>query len=267
MSDYQLGVIGGGNMATAMLRGVLGSKLLAPGQIIVSEPDAQRRSDLSNLGLATTDDNRQAAACRRVLLAVKPQVMAEVLQNVAPDVRPEALVISIAAGLTTGWLDAALGGRGRVVRVMPNTPMLVGEGMSAVAPGPRAGEDEVAWTLRLCRTAGRAIQVDERSMDAVTAVSGSGPAYVFYLAEAMVAAGLAEGLDEATAQALAAQTCLGAGKLLRDSSESPQQLRRKVTSPGGTTERAIETMDAACVNDALVRSIRAAAQRSRELAG
>jgi pyrroline-5-carboxylate reductase len=180
-------------------------------------------------------------------------------------VRDDATVVSIAAGVSTAALDAGLGGQGRIVRVMPNTPMLVGAGMSAVSPGPRAGDEDVRWTCGLFAASGRTVVVEEAMMDAVTAVSGSGPAYFMYLVEAMTAAGAAEGLPAETALELARQTCLGAGMLMTKTGERPQDLRAKVTSPGGTTQRAIETMEAAGVKDKLVAAVRAAAARSREL--
>lgn len=267
MAEYQLGVIGAGNMAEALVRGAIGGGFLSPDQIVVCDPMPQRRELFSGeLGVSAEQDNAIAAACPHVLLAVKPQMMAEVLESIAPAVQDDALVVSIAAGVATSFLDEKLGGRGRFVRVMPNMPMLVGEGVSAVAAGARATEQDVQWTRDLVSSSGQAVVVDEAMMDAVTAVSGSGPAYFFYLIEAMIAAGQAEGLDADTAALLAAQTCVGAGKLLLKTGETPQELRARVTSPGGTTQRAIETMDADGVKDSLTRAIRAAAERSRELA-
>ena len=266
MSDGRLGVIGGGNMAEAILRGVLRAGVLGPEAIVVSEPDQRRREVLSReLGVSCLSDNLAVAAAENILLAVKPQVMGGVLAEIAPAVSNQARVISIAAGTTTAAIDRALGSRGRIVRVMPNTPMLVGAGVSALASGPRATQDDVDWTRRILESAGQVVIVRDDQMDAVTAVSGSGPAYFFYLVEAMVSAGQAEGLDEPTARLLASATCWGAGKLLLGSDDSPADLRRKVTSPGGTTQRAIETMDAAGVQASLVAAVRAAALRSREL--
>ena len=263
---YQLGLIGGGNMAEAILRGLLGAGFLMPSEVIVSEVLPARRAHLEQLlGVATTDDGTLPAACPRVLLAVKPQMMAPVLAQIAPHVQADATVISIAAGIRTSVIDKALNGRGRIVRVMPNTPMLVGAGASAVAAGPRAQELDIDWATRLFAASGTVAQVEESMIDAVTAVSGSGPAYFFYLVEAMVQAGVAEGLDLDVALELARQTCVGAGKLLAESQEKPETLRARVTSPNGTTQRAIETMDAANVKASLVKAIRAAADRSREL--
>ena len=266
MAEYQLGVIGGGNMGEAVLRGLVGRKVLSAGEVVLSEPLAGRRELLAReVGVTCVGDNLTPAGCPRVLLAVKPQVMARVLDEIAPAVRKDATVISIAAGITTSFIAARLGGRGRVVRVMPNTPMLVGAGAAAVAAGPGATDEDLAWTEKLFAASGRTVVVAEKLMDAVTAVSGTGPAYFFYLIEAMIAAGVAEGLDPHAAAMLATQTCAGAARLLAESGQSPQDLRARVTTPGGTTQRAIETMDAAGVKEALVRAIRAAAARSREL--
>ena len=266
MSDYQLGSVGAGNMAEAILRSVVRSGLLNALDVIASDISAERGQFLATeLGIAATTDNEKPAACPRVLLAVKPQTIDGVLEEIAPAIDADAIVISIAAGISTAWIDASLGGRGHVVRVMPNTPMLVGAGISAVAPGPRATDEDVEWTRKLFAASGQALVVDEAMMDAVTAVSGSGPAYFFYLVEAMIAAGIAEGLPEEVARELAVSTCAGAGKMLLETGEAPEVLRDRVTSPGGTTERAVEILDTAGVKDTFTKAIRAAAERSREL--
>jgi len=267
MAKYELGIIGVGNMGSAIVRGVVAAGVLPAGAIVLAEPLQGRREALRPLGVTVTADNTVAAGCPRVLLAVKPQVLAGVLRDIAPLVPADALVISIAAGIRSAAIDAQLKSRPRIVRVMPNTPLLVGAGVSAVAAGPRATQDDLAWTQRIFGACGTTIVVAEELMDAVTAVSGSGPAYFFYLIEAMIAAGMAEGLDRDVAASLATQTCAGAAKLLAQSGKSPQELRAAVTSPGGTTQRAIETLEAAGVQAALVQAVRNAAQRSRELGG
>jgi pyrroline-5-carboxylate reductase len=266
MPDCQLGVIGAGNMAEAVLRGVIRGNLLPHGAIIASDPVFDRRQNMArNVGVTCVQSNLIPAACPRVLLAVKPQTMAQVLEEIAPVVRAEATVISIAAGIATGFLDERLGGRGHIVRVMPNTPMVVGAGVAALAAGPRATGDDVQWTQKLFAASGQTCVVAEPLLDAVTAVSGSGPAYVFYLVEAMIAAGVAEGLSPEVARMLAVHTCGGAARLLSETGQAPEVLRAKVTSPGGTTQRAIETMESAGVKARLIEAIRAAAERSREL--
>jgi pyrroline-5-carboxylate reductase len=267
MSNYELGVVGGGSMAEAIVGGALRAGFLAAGQIVVAEPLAERREKLAgDWGISCVADNATAAACPRVLLAVKPQVMADALTGAATAVSPDALVIGIAAGLSTGWYDERLGGTGRIVRVMPNTPLLVGAGASGLCAGPRAAKTDLAWVRQLLTCGGGlAVELDEPEMDALTALSGAGPAYFFYLIEAMVAAGAAEGLSPADAAALTVQTCAGAAKLLEATGQTPEELRRRVTSSGGVTQRAIEILDAAGVKDRLVEAIRAAAARSREL--
>jgi pyrroline-5-carboxylate reductase len=261
-----LGVIGFGNMGEALLRGVVRSGFLPAASIVAADPSAQRRRVCAErLGIEAAEDNAAPAACPRVLLAVKPQVIAQVLDGIAPRVAADALVISIAAGVTTARIDERLGGKGRIVRVMPNTPMLIGQGLSVLAAGPRATRQDMQWALELFGVCGQAVRADERHMDAVTAVSGSGPAYVFYLVEAMIAAAAAEGMDAELAETLAVQTCAGAAALLRETRRPPEALRAQVTSPGGTTQRAIEVLDAAAAKDTLVAAIRAAAERSREL--
>lgn len=267
--DYELGVIGGGNMAEAILAAAVRSGFLSAEKIVVSDPAEARRDKLAKeLGVTCRETNDASASCPRVLLAVKPQVMGTMLQADSKKFRDDALVITIAAGLSTAFFDAKLGGGGRIVRVMPNTPMLVGQGASAVTAGPRATRDDVTWTRKLFTCGGGlGVEVEETLMDAVTSVSGSGPAYFFYFIEAMVQAGVAEGLSPDIALQLATQTCAGAAALLTETGEDPAELRRRVTSPGGTTQRAIETLDAEGVQEKIIAAVRACAERSRELGG
>ena len=265
MLDYELGVIGAGNMAEAILRGVVKSNWLHRDAIVAYDPVIAREQTLAiELGILCARDNTMTGSCPHVLIATKPNVVAEVLDEIRPVVRDDATIISIAAGITTAFIDERLQGRGRIVRVMPNTPMLVGAGMSAIAAGPRATNEDVHWTQRLFAASGLTVVMKEDLMDAVTGLSGSGPAYLFYLIEAMTAAGVAEGIDPEVAEMLATRTCIGAGQLLAETRKSPEELRRKVTTPGGTTERAFEIMEAAGVKETLVKAIRAAAARSRE---
>jgi len=266
MADYQLGIIGAGNMAEAILRGALAANVLPHSAVVASDTSAERRKHITNrMQVTCVADNVTPAGCPHVLLAVKPQVMGEILAGLANAVRADATVITIAAGVKTAFVDERLGGQGHIVRVMPNTPMLVGSGVSAVAPGPRATDDDMRFTEMLFAASGRTVTVAEDLMDAVTAVSGSGPAYFFYLIEAIVAAGVAEGLDERVALELATETCAGAAKLLRETGDPPAALRAKVTSPGGTTQAAVKVLDAAGVQTTLAEAVRRAAARSREL--
>lgn len=266
--DYELGVIGAGNMAEAILRAEVHSGFLSPGEIVVSDILQERRQKLAGeLGVGWAPDNLVSARCPRVLLSVKPQNIDEVLDEIADVVQDEALVISICAGVPTSHIDEKLGGRGHIVRVMPNTPMLVGAGMSAIAAGPRANDDDVQWTERLFASSGKTVPVDENMMNTVTGVSGTGPAYFFYLIEAMIEAGMADGLSYEFAYQLSVQTCAGAAKLLADTNERAEELRRQVTSPNGTTQRAVEVLDKAKTKDVWIQAVRAATQRSRELGG
>jgi len=267
MADVQLVLIGAGNMGEALLRGVLAAGVMAPADVAAVEPRAERRTALgASLGIAMAADLAAAPAAEAYVLAVKPQQMPDVLPVLAGRLPAAgALVISMAAGITTRHLAAGLGPAARIVRTMPSTPMLVGRGCTGLCRGPGATEKDIDLARRLFASAGVAVVLDEPALDAVTAVSGSGPAYFFYLIEAIVAAGVAEGLDEATALVLARQTCAGAAELLARSGEPPADLRAKVTSPGGTTQAAIAAMDAAGVKDAITRAVRAAAARSREL--
>ncbi len=266
MSKYQLGVIGAGNMAEALLRGIISANLIDHNAVVASDPQFSRRQHFTReLGITTEADNAIPAQCPRIILAVKPQIMSGVLEGIAGAVRPDAVIISIAAGIRSQFIFDRLGGKGRIVRVMPNTPMLVAAGVSAVCAGPGAEEADLAWAEKLFAACGKTVRIEEDLIDAVIAVSGSGPAYFFYLIEAMVAGGVAEGLERDMALDLAVQTCRGAGELLARSGEPPEVLRARVTSPGGTTQAAIESMDSAGVRDALVAAFQRAAERSREL--
>lgn len=275
MADFDLGFIGAGNMAEALCKGVLSAKLIPAKRIIVSDVSEQRRRVFTrDLGVEAVDDNPSVATrAQTIILAVKPQQMDSVLRQIGPSLAGDKLVISIAAGVKTSRIEAAAPAPHndtagpRVVRVMPNTPMLVGKGMAAICAGANATKDDLETASEIFRCAAQVVTVDEAAMDAVTAVSGSGPAYCFYLAEAMTEAGVAEGLDRPLAEKLAAATLRGAGELLFASGESAAELRRKVTSPGGTTEAAIRTMDKSGVRKALIDAVRNAARRSRELSG
>ena len=266
---YELGIIGAGNMAEAITRGVIRAGLLKPGQIIAADVAPARRGLFSgDIGVRAVEANEDAAREARVLLlSVKPQQMAQALGGIGAVLDPSALVVSIAAGITTSSIERYLGGgrNWRVVRAMPNTPMLVGEGMTAIARGAHATADDLGAARRVFESAGAVIDADEAMLDAVTALSGSGPAYVFYLAEHMIAAGVEMGFPPEQARLLALRTVAGAAKMLATSQDSPQELRRKVTSPGGTTQAAITHLEHAQFGRALVDAIRAAERRGREL--
>ena len=267
---YELGIIGAGNMAEAIARGVIGRGLLQPGQVIAGDVSPERRALFEQqLGVRTTLDNRDVVRdTRTVLLGVKPQQMAGVLASLRIAFRPNSLVLSIAAGVGTAFIEHHLGAplrKPRVVRAMPNTPMLVGEGMVALCRGAHATEADVATARRLFEAAAAVIEVPEARMDAVTAVSGSGPAYFFLLVEHMVRAGVEMGLTPEQADLLARKTALGAARILTMSPDSPAELRRKVTSPGGTTEAAVAHMESQNLPQIVVDALKAAERRGGEL--
>ncbi len=260
--------IGGGNMARSLIGGLVARGVPAPA-IRVAEPVAELRASLArDFGIHGFADNTAATADASTwVLAVKPQVMrgvCEALATAAQAKRP--LVVSIAAGITASQLERWLGGDLAVVRAMPNTPSLLGAGVTGLFANPRVDAAQRAQAEDLLEAAGKNVWIgEERLMDAVTAVSGSGPAYVFLLAEAMQAAGEAEGLSGEAARTLVQQTILGAARMLVENDEMPSELRRRVTSPGGTTQAAIETFEAGGFRDLVAGAIRAATERGRQL--
>lgn len=262
---YELGFLGAGNMAEAIAKAAIDRSVLRPVQMIASDPSAERRAVFARLGVATTADNAEVIRqSRQVLIAVKPQVMGKAAADLAAHGSPEQVLISIMAGITSEKLARTIGREARIVRVMPNTPLMVGFGMAGVSLGTHARPGDEALTLQLFSAAGEAIVVDESKIDAITAVSGSGPAYAFYLAEAMERAAREMGLGDRS-PLLVRQTLLGAAQLLAGSGEPPADLRRKVTSPGGTTEAAIKHMESQRVADHVVDAMKAAERRSKEL--
>jgi pyrroline-5-carboxylate reductase len=284
----KLAFIGGGNMAEALARGLIAGKVFRPADLIVADVDPARRRKLGRaLKIETTADNLQAVrAARAILFAVKPQNIDDVLGEIraaialggkppararpagAPvPIAPQArLFISIAAGVTIARFSAALGADARVIRVMPNAPAMVGQGMAALTRSPGASRADLSFALRIFRAVGDAIALDDEALlDAVTALSGSGPAYVYLFVKALADGGVAEGLEPALATRMALQTLRGAVETMSKSKLDAAELIRIVASPGGTTEAALRKFDergfSAIVGDAL----HAAAQRSREL--
>ena len=268
LANRSLGLLGAGNMAEALVRGVLNSGAIPASRILAGDVSPERRAFFNeNLGVSATDDNvKVVAASDLVVLCVKPQQVDAVLAQTASAVRPERHVLaSICAGVPTARLEKPLPQGARVVRVMPNTPMLVGLGASCLCGGQNAREEDLAAVEALFACASLTMRVEEKMMDAVTGLSGSGPAYLFYLVEAMVAAGVADGFTPAQALTLATRTVLGAAKMLEETDLPPEELRRRVTSPNGTTQAAVERLDAEQVKGKLTAAVRRAAERSREL--
>ena len=258
--------VGAGNMAEAIVSGMLAGGFCTPEKIVMTDVLPERLADLENeYGVTVSADNGTVQNAEIVVLAVKPQSLPDVLAEIAPMLRPETLVVSIAAGVSTGAIEAALGTGRRVVRAMPNTPALVGQGASAIAAGSCADEADLEVAEAILQCVGLTVRIGEKDMDAVTALSGSGPAYVFYLLEGMLAAADEAGLDPDTARRLALKTVEGAARLMTDSGETAEALRKKVTSKGGTTEAALRVLDEAGVRETLVRAVLAARDRSVEL--
>ncbi len=259
-----LAIIGGGKIGEALLSGLMRRGTAGP--VVVCERSAERAAELSaRHGVDAVDLAGAADRARVLLVAVKPQDIDGLLASLAPHVGPEHLVVSVAAGVPTARIEAALPSGTPVVRVMPNTPALVDEGMSVLSAGAHAGEGHLDEAEALLAAVGRVRRVPESQQDAVTALSGSGPAYFFYLVEAMIDAGILLGLPRTVAADLIVQTALGAAVMLRDSGEHPVQLREAVTSPGGTTIAAIRELERHGVRAALIAAIEAAHDRSVEL--
>lgn len=268
MKTPSLSFIGGGNMARSLVGGLIADHWPAD-RIQVTDPSADALARLSPLGVRTGNDNRAAAeAADVIVLAVKPQVMATVARGLAEAVQARRpLVISIAAGIRTTDLERWLGGNVALVRCMPNTPALVQSGATALVANARVSEAQRDVAESILRAVGLTLWLDEElQMDAVTALSGSGPAYFFLVIEALQAAGERLGLPADGARLLALQTAFGAAKMALESDEDAATLRRRVTSPGGTTERALQTLEAGGIRDLIGRALEAARDRSRELA-
>ncbi|MHC4996745.1 MAG: pyrroline-5-carboxylate reductase [Planctomycetota bacterium] len=264
--DFELGCVGGGNMAEAIIKAAIDCGALEPDSIIVSDPAPERRAIFDDMGVMTTEDNsRTIGWASQILLAVKPQMLGDITQALR-EIDPEhQIILSILAGVSAAKIEEALGFEARIIRVMPNTPLLVGAGMSAIAAGPHAHQGDELLAMQIFGAAGEGVVVTEADMDAVTAVSGSGPAYAFYLAEAMTEAGLKLGLSDELAGLLTRQTIFGAAKLMKESDADPAELRRRVTSPGGTTQAAIEHMETTDIKTHIIDALTKAEARSKEL--
>jgi pyrroline-5-carboxylate reductase len=265
LAGLKLGFIGAGGMGGAMIRGLLAGNFVTRENVLFHDPDPQRRQELEALGLKAARSNRQVMAALVVVLAVKPQVLGAGLPEVEELARPEHLIISIAAGVTLDTLERAFP-ESRVIRTMPNTPLLVGAGMAALAPGTRATEDDLALALELFGTVGRAVVVEEKLLDAVTGLSGSGPAFVALFIEALADGGVKVGLPRALALTLAAQTVLGTARLCLEENLHPGVLKDRVASPGGTTIEGLHVLEQGGLRGIVMSAVEAAAYRAQELA-
>jgi pyrroline-5-carboxylate reductase len=264
LAEIKLGFIGVGSMGGAIIRRLLAGGFVHRENLVYFDPDPARQAQMDELGVAAALDNPEVMHAPVVVLGVKPQVMPAVLNGVKEFARPWHLVISIAAGVPLAVLEGAFPDS-RVIRVMPNTPTLVGAGMAALAPGRGVTPEDLALGLDLFRAVGQAVIVEERLMDAVTGLSGSGPAFVAVFIEALADGGVKMGLPRPLALTLATQTVLGTARLCHEEEMHPALLKDLVTSPGGTTIAGLHALESAGFRGAVMDAVTAAAARSKEL--
>ncbi len=262
---FKVGIIGGGNMGEAIIRGLINSGLVSSTDIIVSEINNERRDYLVNrYNIAGTDNNERVAKLAEIIiLAVKPKDLENVVKPIASFLK-EKVLISVLAG-TTIYKIKYIAPEAKVVRVMPNTPALIGEGAIAVTFDEKITEEDRENVLNILRTLGEVLEVDESLMDVVTGLSGSGPAYVFTFIDALAQGGVKGGLSYPDALKLAVQTVLGSAKLLKELGEHPCVLRDKVTSPAGTTIYGLHELEKGSLRDTVINAVEAATKRSKEL--
>jgi pyrroline-5-carboxylate reductase len=264
--SQRVAVLGAGKMGEALLSGMLRSGTPASDLVATARRPERAEHLRARHGIEVVPTAEAAAAADTLIITVKPQDMGALLEDLAPGCPPERLVVSVAAGITTSFIESRLAAGTPVVRVMSNTPVLVDEAMSAISAGSHAGEEHLVRTEAIFSPVGRTIRVPESQQDAVTALSGSGPAYFFYLVEAMTDAGILLGLPRQVAHDLIVQTAIGSAVMLRDSGERPSTLREQVTSPAGTTINAIRELENHGVRAAMLSALEAARDRGRELA-
>jgi pyrroline-5-carboxylate reductase len=258
--------IGGGNMAEALAGGIVKAGIVPADSIVISDPLEARCEYLkSQYGFKVTSENKQAAlACGTLFLAVKPQVMEGILEEISSTLCEGQLVISIAAGITIANLEGLLPGA-PVIRSMPNTPALVGDGATVISVGNEVHQDMTHWAVELFHAVGSCHVLSEELMDAVTGLSGSGPAYIFKMAEALAEAGISVGIPAEQAGELVRQTILGAARMMMETGKSPTELREMVTSPGGTTQAGLAALDKAGFDKVIAEAVKAATKRAKEL--
>jgi pyrroline-5-carboxylate reductase len=268
LKGKKIAIIGGGKMGSIIAQGLIAHKIIPSKDIIVTDIDAARLDFLrSSMKLKVSHNNEKAVkGADIIILAVKPQNMAATLKEISSANDKSKVVISIAAGITTNFIEKSLTKGVRVIRVMPNTPALVGEGAAAVAKGSCAKAEDVKLTRVIFDAVGISVEIKETMMDAVTGLSGSGPAYCFLIIEALIDAGEQMGLPRDLAAKLAMQTMLGAARLCLESDKPPAQLREMVTSPGGTTVAGLKALEEGKIRATIISAVEAATKRSKELA-
>ena len=260
-------IFGAGVMGETLLSGLLRAGRPAD-ELLITERRADRAAELTDkYGVRAVSNVEAATEADTLVLVVKPQDMAALLDEISPHVADGNLVVSLAAGITTEFLESRLAEGRSVVRVMPNTPALVDQGMAAVSGGRHCQPEQLQHAIELLAATGKVTEVPEKQLDAVTAISGSGPAYIFYVVEAMIEAGVVLGMPRSTATELVTQTLYGAATMLRETGRHPTVLREQVTSPGGTTAAALRELDDHKVRAAFISAMEAAAVRSKELSG
>jgi pyrroline-5-carboxylate reductase len=261
-----LAILGAGVMGETVLSGLIRAGWDA-GRIVATDRRPERQVELTKrYGITMLENAEAAASADTVILVVKPQDMAELLDEISDSLRPGTLVVSLAAGVDIASMEARLGPDIPVVRVMPNTPALVDEGMAAISSGTHTTQEHLDHVTEILSATGRVVTVPERYQDAVTAISGSGPAYLFFVVEAMIEAGVHLGLPRDVSTELVVQTMLGSATMLRETGEHPTVLRERVTSPGGTTAAAVKVLEDHKVRAAFLGAMEAARDRSRDLA-
>lgn len=266
MSEYKIGFIGAGNMGSAMMQGILAAGLCEKSEMIAScHSDATKERVEKQLGIRVTQDNREASNAHIVFLAVKPYQLSGVVSDIKDSLPAGTLVISVVAGKTLKQLAELLGEDKHIVRSMPNTPAMVGQAMSALCPGDLVTEDECKTAEKLFESFGQAEVVTEDLMDVVTGVSGSSPAFVYMIIEAMADAAVAEGMQRGAAYKFAAQSLLGSAKMVLDTGKHPGELKDAVTSPGGTTIAGVAALEAKGLRSTMIEGVRAAVQKSRDM--
>lgn len=267
MKNSTIGFVGSGNMATALVKGLVESGLYSSDRLLASDSDPQKLKELTEkFGIKGYSSNRElVGGCTIIVLAVKPQVIREVLEEVRDGIRGDHLVISIAAGIPMAMIHSIVGSHIPLIRVMPNTPALIQKGISALAPGELVTPEQMKVAEEIFNAVGETVVVEEEMMDSVTAMSGSGPGYIFRIMEALVEAGEKLGFDRETATRLVVQTTLGAAHLAKESEKSLPQLREMVTSPGGTTAAALDVFERMGLGKVIQGGVEAARKRGAEL--
>jgi pyrroline-5-carboxylate reductase len=261
-----IAILGAGQMGAALVSGLLRAGVVSPAELVAAARRSDRAQQLrDSFGIDVLSAAAAADRAQTLVITVKPQDMGTLLDEISPVVTPAKLVISVAAGITTAFIERKLTGDVPVIRVMSNTPVLVDEAMSVISAGPHATEEHLRRAEQLLRPVGKVLRIPESQQDAATALSGSGPAYVYFLVEAMVDAGILLGMPRGNALEMVKQAVYGAARMLQDSGEHPVLLREAVTSPGGTTISAIRELEKHGVRAAVLAAIEAARDRGREL--